>query len=108
MNAGWIGGIVGAVVGSAGGILGTYCGIRNTNGPRERAFMVKASIVCWVYVLGYLLLLMTVPRPYGWFLSIPYGLLLCLGIVYGNRVQQRIRQEESETGPTVRTPSRLQ
>ncbi len=97
MNAGWIGAIVGAVVGVAGGVFGTYCGIRNTNGPRERGFMVKASIVCWVYALGYLLLLMVVPRPYGWFLSIPYALLLCVGIVYGNRVQQRIRQEESET-----------
>ena len=104
MNAGWIGGMVGI----AGGIFGTYCGIKNTSGPRERAFMIKTSVVCWVYVLGYFLLLMVVPRPYGWFLSIPYAIFLCLGIVYGNRIQQRIRQEEYETGPTVRTPSRLQ
>lgn len=100
MNPGWIGGIVGSLVGIAGGLFGTYCSIRNTNGPRERAFMIKASIICWAYVLGYLLLLIVLPRPYGWFLSIPYALFLCLGIVYANRIQQRIRQKEYENLPT--------
>lgn len=104
MDAGWIG----AIVGIAGGIFGTYCGIKNTNGPRERAFMIRASIVCWVYVLGYLFLLVVLPRPYGWFAAIPYVLFLCLGIVYTNRVQQKVRREESETPATARTPSRLQ
>ena len=100
MNAGWIGGIVGSLVGIVAGVLGTYCGIKNTQGPRERAFMVKCAIICWAYVLGYLLLLITVPRPYGWFLSIPYALLLCVGIVYANPIQQRIRQEESRNQPS--------
>jgi Ca2+/Na+ antiporter len=100
MNAGWIGGIVGSLVGIAGGIFGTYCGIKNTHGPRERAFMIKGAIICWAYVLGYFLLLVVLPRPYGWFLSIPYALFLCLGIVYANRTQERIRREESESQPT--------
>jgi CHASE2 domain-containing sensor protein len=96
MHPGWIS----AIVGVAGGLFGTYCGIKNTNGPRERAFMIKASVVCWVYVFGYLLLLVMLPRPYGWFAAIPYALFLCLGIVYANRTQQRIRQEESEMRAT--------
>jgi len=100
MNAGWVGGIGGGLVGIEGGVFGTYCGIKNTHGPRERAFMVKCAITCWAYVLGYLLLLVTLPRPYGWFLSIPYTLLLCIGIVYANRIQHRIRQEESANQPT--------
>ncbi len=96
MNPGWIG----AIVGVAGGLFGTYCGIKNTNGPRERAFMIKGAIVCWVYVLCYFLLIVFLPRPYGWFAAIPYALVLCLGIVYANRTQRKIRQEESPTQPS--------
>ena len=100
MNAGRVGGIVGGLVGIAGGVFGTYCGIKNTHGPRERTFMVKCALICWAYVLGYLLLLVARPRPCGWFLTSPYALLLCIGIVYANRIQQRIRQEESRNQPS--------
>jgi hypothetical protein len=62
---GWIGAVVGTTVGTLGGILGTYYSIKNTKGPRERAF--------WL----------------------PYTMLLTLGIVTGNRRWQRIRQQES-------------
>ncbi len=92
MDPGWIGMV-------AGGLFGTCCGIKNTNGPRERAFMVKASIICRLYVLCYLLLMVLLPRPYGWFAAIPYALFLCLGIVYANRIQRSIRREESPTQP---------
>ena len=47
MNPGFIGligGIVGGIIGVAGGLLGTYFSIKNTNGPRERAFVIKASM----------------------------------------------------------------
>ncbi|MBN1816277.1 MAG: hypothetical protein JW828_02890 [Sedimentisphaerales bacterium] len=94
--AGWIGGIAGVVIGFAGGIIGTYFGIRNTNGPRERSFMVKAAVVCWVAILGFLALLLALPNPYRWFTWIPYSILLPLGILYGNRRQQAIRQQESQ------------
>ena len=30
-----------------GGVVGTYFSIKNTNGPRERAFMIRASATCW-------------------------------------------------------------
>ena len=45
MDVAWIGAIAGAVIGLAGGAVGTWFSIRNTNGPRERAFMVKAAAV---------------------------------------------------------------
>ena len=100
MNSGMIGGIIGGVVGSliglAGGIIGTYFSIKNTNGPRERAFMIRASVVCWVAILLFLALLFALPNPYRWFMWIPYGIFLPLGIVHISRKQQRIRQEESQ------------
>ena len=96
MNAGLIGGIIGGVVGLAGGMVGTYFSIKNTNGPRERAFMVKASIIIWIAVILFLGLMFVLPNPYRYLLWIPYGILLPLGIIHINRAQQSIRKEESQ------------
>jgi uncharacterized membrane protein YfcA len=93
---GWIGGIMGGVIGLAGGAIGTYFSIKNTRGPRERWFMIKSSVVCWIGIVAFLALLFSLPNPYRWFVWIPYGVLLPLGINYGNRLQQAIRNEESQ------------
>jgi hypothetical protein len=39
--------------------------------------------------------MIALPNPYRYFLWIPYGILLPLGIIKGNRIQQKIRNEES-------------
>lgn len=89
-------GIIGGVLGTLGGFLRTYCSIKNTNGPRERRFMVREAVVCWIAVIVLLLLLFLLPRPYNFCVWIPYGILLPLAIVRGNRAQQRIRREEAD------------
>lgn len=96
MHPGTIGGIIGGFGGLAGGIIGTYFSIKNTNGPRERAFMIKASVIGWIAILVFLVLMLALPNPYRYFLWIPYGILLPWAIVTGNRKQQRIRVEESQ------------
>ena len=93
---GWIGGIGGAALGLAGGIVGTYCSIKNTKGPLERSFMIKSAVVGWIAIVIFLGLLICLPNPYRYFMWIPYGILLPLGIIYGNRKLQAIRQEESK------------
>ncbi len=102
MNAGWIGGIVGGVIGVIGGIVGTYFSITHTNGPRERAFMIKASVVCWMAVLLFVSLMVTLPTPYRYMLWIPSSIMLPFGIRFGNRRQQSIRREEVQ-GQGVQT-----
>lgn len=44
------GAVVGPILGFLGGAFGTYCSIRNTNGPKERAFMVKSAVWTWLFV----------------------------------------------------------
>jgi hypothetical protein len=96
MDPNVVGGILGAIGGLAGGILGTYFSIKNTNGPRERAFMIKASAIGWIAISVFLALMFALPNPYRNFLWIPYGFLLPWAIVTANRKQQEIRREESE------------
>ena len=94
MDLGTVGGIIGGVIGVAGGAVGTYAGIKNTGGPMERRFMVRAAVVVWAGVALFLVLLFVTPRPYRWLIWIAYGVALPLAIVSLNRKQQAIRSEE--------------
>ena len=94
MDAGLIGGLLGAVGGIAGGAIGTYFSVKNTRGPLERAFMVKAAVVAWLAVIVFVILLLVLPRPYSFLLWIPYGLLLPLGIIKINKQQSELRDSE--------------
>ena len=86
----------GCLTGLAGGILGTWASIRNKKGPRERAFMIRACAVTWIAGLVFLALMFLLPMPWRYLLWIPYGILLPLCIITGNRRQQRIRREETD------------
>ena len=90
---GLIGGIAGVIIGVAGGIIGTYFSIKNTNGPKERSFMVKTSVIFWIVGIIFITLLLALPSPYKWFMWLPYSVLLPVGIIYINKRLQQIRQE---------------
>lgn len=92
---GMTGGIAGSVIGLMGGAIGTYFSIKNTAGPRERAFMMKSAALAWVAVSTFVAILLVTPFAYWALLWLPYLLLLPLAIRAGNRRQARIRQEEA-------------
>ena len=94
MNAGLIGGITGSIIGIAGGLIGTYFSIKNTNGPKERAFMIKAATSFWILGIIFVALLLLLPSPYKWFMWIPYSILFPLSIHFMNRRLQQIKQAE--------------
>ena len=98
-----------SALGVAGGGIGTYWSIRNTNGPRERAFMVRVSIITWLVVTMFVAALMLFPKPYNWLLWIPYGIALPLAVRRWNRRQLEIRSEEdpaaSQSYPGTSPPS---
>ena len=96
---GLIGGIVGGIVGVAGGLLGTYFSIKNTNGPRERAFVIKASIVGWIFVLTFVFGMCLTPGLYKLLLIPIYVVGLVAGILLGNKKQAQIRLDESKKNP---------
>lgn len=93
MNTGLIGAIIGPIIGVLGGLIGTCVSIKNTNGPRERAFMVRLAVGGWIGFAVFIAGMLVLPQLRLW-LWIPYSLLLLLGIRYGNKKQAAIRQEE--------------
>jgi Ca2+/Na+ antiporter len=93
---GLIGGIAGGIIGIVGGLIGTYFSIKKTNGPKERLFMIKISIIVWILVTVFLCLLLFLPAPYKWFMWIPYGIIMPLGIRYINKNQEKIKKIEVE------------
>jgi len=58
--------------------------------------MVKVCIVSWVAVLIFVGLRLGLPEPHRHVMWIPYTILLPLGIVFGNKKQRQIAQEESQ------------
>jgi len=104
MNYGLIGGILGTTIGVIGGIIGTTATIRNTNGPRERAFTVKASIIGWVIALLFVAGFILIPVPYNWGPWVVFIVLLPFGIRAWNRKQAQIRREESGERPPTEQP----
>jgi hypothetical protein len=94
MDPGVAGGLVGGVMGLAGAAIGTYLSIRNTSGPRERAFMVQVASVAWAAITAFLAALFLVPFPYKWLLWVAYVPALVTAILWSNRRQRRIRAEE--------------
>ena len=67
--------------------------------------MIKVSVIGWIAILVFIGLMFVLPSPYRHILWIPYGILLPLAIVKGNRKQQRIRQEESQRDSMPTTPN---
>jgi hypothetical protein len=100
MNAGLVGGMIGGVIGLLGGVVGTYYSIRNTSGPRERSFMIRAAIAVWIMVTAFLLGVFMLPPPFNFLLWLPYGIALPLGILWCNRRQRRIQAEEAGANAT--------
>jgi hypothetical protein len=53
------------------------------------------AVLCWALVIAFVVGMLLIPGWYKQLLWIPYVILLVLGVRWGNRVQSRIRREES-------------
>ena len=89
---GWVGTLVGGGVGLLGGVIGTYFTIKNTKGPRERAFTIKGAILGWIFIALFIAGLVLIPSEYKFLVFIAYVVILLVGIRKWNQMQLRIRK----------------
>lgn len=88
--------LIGAVGGTLlGGLYGTWNSIQQTNGPRERAFVVKLSVLFWIVVSTFVALVFFLPNPWNQYIWLPYGLWLTYTIRRSDPKQQAIREAEA-------------
>jgi hypothetical protein len=91
---GLVAGIAGGVVGVMGGVVGTYFSIKNTKGPKERAFMIRAAAFCWFGASAFLTCLSLLPLHWSWLLWVVYLPPLFWFITKANMGQARAQVED--------------
>ncbi len=97
--------LIGPLIGTIGGIIGTVQSIRNTRSPRERAFIKRFGMLIWIVVIAFMAV-MFATFPLRHVLSgaafmvfqaamwAIYFIILGALIVWGNRGQRRIQRED--------------
>jgi hypothetical protein len=102
---GLVGGIAGGVLGVMGGLVGTYFSIKNTNGPRERAFMIRASILCWLGVSAFVACQLLLPLLGRTLLWLVYAPSLIWFVRWVNQRQAQAGLEDTTEAETSDGPS---
>jgi Ca2+/Na+ antiporter len=111
LGTGLIGVILGPILALFGGILGTWAGIRNTQPPRERRFMIRMSILLWLLLAGLmgvliLALVGMIPRWAFWASFAAFFALLPPLIMLTNVRQRQIQIEDGTYPPPPGSPQR--
>ncbi len=92
---GLVGGIAGGLIGLMGAAIGTYYSIRNTNGPRERAFVIRSAVGFGIAVAVLAVAPWFAPPSVRAMVAACFGLAIAPAIHFLNRRQERIRREEA-------------
>jgi hypothetical protein len=92
---GMAGGVAGAVIGLVGAVIGTYVSLKRAGGPRERAFVIRCAVACFLLIAAFLIGFSLTPHPYRHWVIIPYIMLLGACISWANRRQAAIQVEEA-------------
>jgi uncharacterized membrane protein YfcA len=91
MNVGLVGAIAGSAVGIVGGLIGTYFSYRRAKNVNERRFVIFGSTGIFVYVGSFLAVLFILPQTHPT-IFIPYAIILVVGITYLNRRLNKIQR----------------
>lgn len=101
------GAILGPIIGLLGGLFGSWMSVKHTRSPRERQFMLKATLILWIElavllsVIAIFLVLArrgAVPKKVYWtvfaIVMTAHFVLLLPAVIWVNRRQRRIQKEE--------------
>jgi Ca2+/Na+ antiporter len=54
------------------GVVGTFQSVKNTKGPRERAFAAQSNLLAWMAVAILFVTMYFVPEPYNYLVVVLY------------------------------------
>ena len=91
-----IAGLSGSLIGLIGAAIGCYYSIKNTNGPKERQYMIRLVSATTLLISILLIGVFTTGFPTAHWLMLPFFAVVLPAIIYfGNKRQRAIRTEES-------------
>ena len=111
--AGLSGAVLGPILGLLGGVLGSWCSIRNTHSARERRFMIRMTLLLWLLLFALVGLPLTlalagvISRVAFWSCAAAFFVLLLPLILWSNARQRRIQIEDGTCRPREYTPGRM-
>ena len=88
------------------GIAASVTCVRNTRGPKERAYVLSHCVGAWSVIVLLFLLMAVVPSPYRYFLLVPYFVHLPIATYRFTLRQQIIRHREEQDAE--RHPARIE
>lgn len=77
------------------GFAATYTSIRNTKGPRERAFVIRSVLWAWLVLTLLFTLMYFLPVPYNYYMLVPYFIQAPIMTYQMTSKQLLIREMES-------------
>ena len=86
-----------------GVVVGFTSSIKKANSPRERAFVIKGQIVCWLLALIFMLGIFLVPPSYKLFVGMVYVVGMMSAALFLKIKRARIRSEESKRAAQTET-----
>ena len=101
MDIAWIGAIGGSTIGVLGGAFGMYCGIKSTQTPAERRFLINSTI--WMGIVAILLIVLpmvlahigVIPQWLFWMTFALFYILLLPTIFWANKRVATLRAEKA-------------
>ena len=78
-----------------GGVLGTILALKHTRGPLERAFVIRACVVCWMGGILSVAGLVFIPAPWKFGIAILYLVKIATSFLRWRRRRLELRAEDT-------------
>jgi len=81
----------------AGGVAGTCAAVAGTSGREARRFVIRVCAALWLGALTFVAGGLMLPRPFGFILIVPYGVVLAVAANRWQKQWLQLNQGDDET-----------
>ena len=73
------------------GLLASFHNVRNSKGPKEKAYVLRVCVIFWVLILSLLALVYYLPAPYRYIATFAYFVACPVFVYKTSKTHQLIR-----------------